>query len=221
MNYATLKTNIEDICETSFTADQLAMFTQQAEEKILQTVDIPALRKLDDGPLSGTNKLYTLPTDYLYTYSIAIVNSSTHTFLLNKDVNFLHEAYPINTSAHHGVPKFYAQYSETQIQLVPTPNANYVLEHIYGYYPTSIVTGSTSWLGDNASAALLNGALLEAIRFQKGEPDVVANYEKLYLQAITLLIEFGNGKLRRDAYRSGQARQPVPGTAPVPQAGGQ
>ena len=92
MNYASLKTNIEDICETSFTADQLAMFTQQAEEKILQTVDIPALRKLDDGPLSGTNKLYTLPTDYLYTYSIAIVNSSTHTFLLNKDVNFLHEA---------------------------------------------------------------------------------------------------------------------------------
>jgi len=209
MNYASLKTNIADICETTFTADQLAMFTQQAEEKILLSVDIPALRKLDDGPLSGTNKLYTLPTDYLYTYSIAIVNSSTHTFLLNKDVNFLHEAYPINTSAHHGVPKFYAQYSETQIQLVPTPDANYVLEHIYGYYPTSIVTGSTSWLGDNASTALLNGALMEAARFQKAEADVIANYDKMYIMSIELLKTLGDGKLRQDMYRSGQYRTPV------------
>ena len=209
MNYASLKTNIEDICETSFTADQLALFTQQAEEKILQAVNIPALRKLDDGPLSGTNKLYTLPTDYLYTYSIAIVNNSTHTFLLNKDVNFLHEAYPINTSTHHGVPKFYAQYSETQIQLVPTPDANYVLEHIYGYYPTSIVSGSTSWLGDNASAALLNGALVEAIRFQKGEADVVAMYEKQYALSLGLLKQLGDGKLRQDTYRSGQYRMDV------------
>ena len=218
MNYATLKTNIEDICETSFTADQLAMFTQQAEEKILQTVDIPALRKSDDGPLVSTNKLYTLPTDHLYTYSIAVITSSTSTFLLNKDVNFIREAYPVNTSANYGLPKFYAQYSATKIELAPTPDSNYEIEHIYGAYPTSIVTGSTSWLGDNASAALLNGALLEAIRFQKGEPDVVANYEKLYLQAITLLIEFGNGKLRRDAYRSGQARIPVP-SVPIAQGG--
>ena len=209
MNYASLKTNIADICETTFTDDQLAMFTQQAEEKILLAVDIPALRKLDDGPLSGTNKLYTLPTDYLYTYSIAIVNNSTHTFLLNKDVNFLHEAYPINTSAHHGVPKFYAQYSETQIQLVPTPDANYELEHIYGYYPTSIVSGSTSWLGDNASAALLNGALMEAARFQKAEADIIANYDKMYIMSIELLKTLGDGKLRQDMYRSGQYRTPV------------
>ncbi len=209
MNYSSLKTNIEDICETSFTDDQLALFTQQAEEKILQTVDIPALRKVDSGPLVSTNKLYTLPTDYLYTYSISIISSSTHTYLLNKDVNFLKEAYPSTASAKYGLPKFYAQYSETQIALAPTPDANYELEHIYGYYPASIVTASTSWLGDNASAALLNGALVEAIRFLKGEPDVVENYAKLYLQAIALLIEMGDGKLRRDAYRSGQKRIPV------------
>ncbi len=167
MNYTSLKTNIEDICETSFTDDQLAMFTQQAEEKILQTVDIPALRKSDDGPLAFSNKLYTLPTDHLYTYSISVITSSTSTFLLNKDVNFIREAYPVNTSAKYGLPKFYAQYSATQIELAPTPDANYEIEHIYGAYPASIVTAATSWLGDNASAALLNGALLEAIRFQK------------------------------------------------------
>ena len=207
MNYASLKTNIADICETTFTDAQLAMFTQQAEEKILLTVDIPALRKVDDGPLVSTNKLYTLPTDYLYTYSISIVSSSTHTYLLNKDVNFLREAFPVNTST--GTPKFYAQYSETQIQLAPTPDANYELEHIYGYYPTSIVSGSTSWLGDNASSALLNGALMEAARFQKAEADVIANYDKMYLMSIKLLKNLGDGKLRQDMYRSGQYRTPV------------
>ena len=207
MNYASLKTNIADICETTFTDDQLAMFTQQAEEKILLTVDIPALRKVDDGPLVSTNKLYTLPTDYLYTYSISIVSSSTHTYLLNKDVNFLREAFPVNTST--GTPKFYAQYSETQIQLAPTPDANYELEHIYGYYPTSIVSGSTSWLGDNASTALLNGALMEAARFQKAEADVIANYDKMYIMSIELLKTLGDGKLRQDMYRSGQYRTPV------------
>jgi len=207
MNYASLKTNIADICETTFTDDQLAMFTQQAEEKILLAVDIPALRKVDDGPLVSTNKLYTLPTDYLYTYSISIISSSTHTYLLNKDVNFLREAFPVNTST--GTPKFYAQYSETQIQLAPTPDANYELEHIYGYYPTSIVSGSTSWLGDNASAALLNGALIEAARFQKAEADVIANYDKMFGLSLELLKNFGDGKLRRDTYRSGQYRTPV------------
>ena len=209
MNYASLKTNIADICETTFTDDQLAMFTQQAEEKILLAVDIPALRKVDDGPLVSTNKLYTLPTDYLYTYSISIISSSTHTYLLNKDVNFLREAFPVNTSAKYGTPKFYAQYSETQIELAPTPDANYELEHIYGYYPTSIVSGSTSWLGDNASTSLLNGALIEAARFQKAEADVIANYDKMYLTSLQLLNELGDGKLRRDAYRSGQSRIPV------------
>jgi len=209
MNYSSLKTNIEDICETSFTDDQLAMFTQQAEEKIYNAVQIPALRKVDDGPLVSTNKLYTLPSDFLYTYSISIISSSTHTYLLNKDVNFLKEAYPSTASAKYGAPKFYAQYSETQIQLAPTPDANYELEHIYGYYPTSIVSASTTWLGDNASSALLNGALVEAIRFQKGEPDVIANYDKLYLISMELLKNLGDGYLRRDAYRSGQYREQV------------
>ena len=209
MNYASLKTNIEDICETSFTDDQLAMFTQQAEEKIYNAVQIPDLRASDDGPLVASNKLYTLPTDHLYTYSIAVITSSTSTFLLNKDVNFIREAYPINTSTKYGLPKFYAQFSATQIELAPTPDANYEIEHIYARYPTSIVTASTTWLGDNASSALLNGALVEAIRFQKGEADVIANYEKLYVISMQLLKNLGDGHLRTDAYRSGQFREKV------------
>ena len=209
MNYTELKTNIQDICETTFTADQLAMFTQQAEQKIYSSVQLPVLRKVDDGPLAQTNKLYTLPSDFLYTYSIAIISSSTYTYLLNKDVNFLREAYPINTSAHYGTPKFYAYYGETQLELAPTPDANYEIEHIYGYYPESIVTASTTWLGTHFDSALLNGALVEAIRFMKGEPDIIANYEKMLLLSIGLLKNMGDGKLRQDVYRSGQYRTPV------------
>ena len=209
MNYTELKANIQDVCETTFTADQLAMFTQQAEQKIYNYVQIPALRKTDDGPLVQTNKLYTLPSDFLYTYSIAVISNSTSTYLLNKDVNFIREAYPINTSAHYGLPKFYAYYSDTQIELAPTPDANYELEHIYGHYPASIVTAGTSWLGTNFDSALLNGALLEAIRFMKGEADIIANYEKMYLLSISLLKNLGDGKLREDVYRSGQVRTPV------------
>ena len=208
MNYTELKANIQDICETTFTADQLAMFTEQAEQKIYSSVQLPALRKLDDGPLVNTNKLYTLPSDFLYTYSIAIISNSTHTFLLNKDVNFLREAYPINTAAKYGLPKFYAYYGETQIELAPTPDANYEIEHIYGYYPASIVTAATSWLGTHFDSALLNGALVEAIRFMKGEPDIIANYEKMYALSIGLLKNMGDGKLREDTYRSGQYRTP-------------
>ena len=209
MNYTSLKANVEEICEQTFTADQHALFTQQAEQKIFNYVDLPAMRTSDDGPLAATNKLYTLPTDHLYTYSISVITSSTSTFLLNKDVNFIREAYPVSTSAKHGLPKFYAQFSETQIELAPTPDQNYEIEHVYARYPTSIVTAGSSFLGTNYDTALLNGTLLEAIRFQKGEADMIALYDKHYLQAITLLKQAGDGKLRQDMYRSGQTKTAV------------
>ena len=211
MNYTSLKANINDICETSFSDDQLAMFTQQAEQKIFNSVDLPAMRNVDSGPLTATNKLYTTPDGYLYTYSIAVISSSTTNYLLNKDVNFLRDAYPVNTSAKYGLPKFYAYHSTSgskiKLMLAPTPDQNYEIEHIYAKYPTSIVTAGGTYLGDNFDMALLNGALIEAIRFQKGEPDIIANYEKLYLQSIGLLKGTIDGKLRQDSYRSGQYRQ--------------
>ena len=213
MNYSSLKTNIEDICETSFTDDQLAMFTQQAEQKIFNAVDLPAMRNVDSNSLTAGNELYTTPDGYLYTYSLAIVNNDTQTFLLNKDSNFLREAYPVTTTAKRGLPKFYAYHSTSgnkiKFMFSPIPDANYTLEHIYAKYPTSIVTAGGTYLGDNFDTALLNGALVEAARFQKAEPDVVANYEKLYLISMELLKNLGDGYLRRDAYRSGQYREKV------------
>ena len=208
MNYTELKTNIEDICENSFTDDQLAMFTQQAEQKIYNTVQIPALRKNVTGTLSADNKYLSTPSDFLWSYSLAVVDGSgNYHFLLNKDVNFMREAYPNPTDT--GLPKHYAYFDDNTFIVGPTPDSSYSSELHYGYYPQSIVTAGTTWLGDEFDSALLNCALIEAIRFMKGEPDIVAMYEKLYLQAITLLKSLGDGKLREDAYRSGQFRVPV------------
>jgi hypothetical protein len=213
MNYTYLKSNIADICETTFTADQYSLFAQQAEQKIYNTVEVPAMRNVDSGPLTASNKLYTPPDGYLYTYSLAIISSSTTSYVLNKDVNFLRDAYPVNTSAKYGLPKFYAYHSTggsiVKLMLAPTPDQNYEIEHIYAKYPTSIVTAGGTYLGDNFDNALLNGALVEAIRFMKGEQDMVALYEKQYTQALKLLKQAIDGKLRQDTYRSGQARYPV------------
>ena len=213
MNYTSLKANIADICENTFTDDQFALFAQQAEQKIFNTVDLPVMRNVDSGPLTATNKLYTTPDGYLYTYSLAILSSSTTNYVLNKDVNFLREAYPVNTSAKYGLPRFYAYHSTSgnkiKLMFAPTPDQNYEIEHIYAKYPTSIVTAGGTYLGDNFDTARLNGTLMEAIRFMKGEPDMIALYDKMYVSAMSLLKVLGDGKLRSDTYRSRQARLAV------------
>lgn len=203
MNYTELKTNIEDICELTFTDDQLAMFTQQAEQRIYNAVQIPALRKNVTGTITSSNEYLAVPSDFLYVYSLAVIDGSgNYTYLLSKDVNFMREAYPSRTAT--GVPKHYAIFNDDSFILGPTPNTGYTAELHYGYYPESIVTANTTYLGDEFDSALLNGALVEAIRFMKGEPDMVALYEKMYLSAMSLLKVLGDGKLRGDAYRAGQ-----------------
>lgn len=208
MDYTSLCQNIQDICENTFTADQLAMFTEQAEQKIYNTVQIPALRKNVTGTLTANNKYLSTPDDFLWTYSLAVVDGDgAYHYLLNKDVNFIREAYPTPTST--GLPKHYAYFDDNTFIVGPTPNSSYTAELHYGYYPESIVTAGTTWLGDEFDSALLNGALVEAIRFMKGEQDMVQLYTAMYVNAIDLLKNLGDGKLRQDAYRSGQVRQNV------------
>ena len=207
MNYTELKANVEDICEQTFTADQHAMFAEQAEQKIYSTVQIPALRKNQTGTLTTGNKYLTMPSGMLYVFSLAIISGNDYTYLLDKDSNFIREAYP--NPATTGTPQHYAIFDETSFIIGPTPDANYAAEIHSGYYPQSIVTAGTTWLGTNFDSALLNGTLVEAIRFQKGEPDMVALYEKMYVQALALLKNLGDGKLREDTYRSGQVRREV------------
>ena len=207
MNYTELKANVEDICEQTFTADQHAMFAQQAEQKIYNTVQLPALRKNQTGTLTSGNKYLTMPTNMLYVYSLAIISGSDYIYLLDKDSNFIREAYP--NPATTGIPKHYAIFDSDTFIVGLTPNASFSAELHFAYYPESIVTAGTTWLGTNFDSALLNGALLEAIRFQKGEPDMVKMYTELYVQAVALLKDLGDGKLREDTYRSGQTRREV------------
>lgn len=204
-DYATLCTQVQDICEQTFTDAQLSMFFDNAEQKIYNTVDLPAFRNTDNGSLTASTASFTLPTGTVYVYSFAVVDGAgAYHYLLNKDVNFIREAYPNPTST--GLPKHYAFKDDTTVVLGPTPDSNYSTELVYAAYPESIVTAGTTWLGEEFDSALLNGALVEAIRFQKGEPDMVALYEKMYVHAVGLLIEVGDGKLRGDAYRDGQIK---------------
>ena len=220
MDYAELKTNIADICENSFTNDQFALFTKQAEQRIYNTVQLANLRKNVTGTLTSGNKYLQAPSDFLSVYSLAIVKANgEYEFLLNKDVNFIRQAYPNPNTT--GTPKHYAIFgprsddvNELTFILGPTPNASLTAELHYYYYPVSMADtvnnpAGTTWLGDNFDSALLNAALVEAIRIMKGEPDMVQFYERMYLQSIALLKNLGDGKQRMDAYRDGQVRVEV------------
>ena len=209
MNYAQLVAEIQSYVEDQFQVDDINTFIKQAEQRIYNSVQFPAIRKNVTGTTTVNNKYLTCPADWLATFSMAVIDPVTgnYEYLLNKDVNFIRAAYPPPNDT--GKPLYYALFDQNTFILGPTPDANYSVELHYYRYPESIVTAGTTWLGDNFDSALLNGALIEAQRFLKGEPDIIANYEKLYLQAITLIKQLSEGKLRQDMYRSGQPRVKV------------
>jgi hypothetical protein len=200
---------------TSDGTDQIDFFIQQAEERIYNSVQIPALRKNVTGVTTNGNKYLSCPADFLSVFSMAVIDSSgTYEYLLNKDVNFLRAAYPSPGDA--GIPKYYALFGPTVANniitdelsfiLAPTPNAAYSIELHYYYYPETIVVNNRTWLGDNYSPVLLYGTLVEAYTFLKGEADMIGQYEKKYQEAIGQLNRLGTGLERGDAYRDGQAK---------------
>lgn len=210
MNYTQLVAAIESYTENQFETTDIDIFIDQAEQRVYNSVQLPALRKNVTGNTTSGNKYLTCPTDWLATYSMAVINTNNEfSYLLDKDVNFIRESYPDVDAAFNGTPAYYAQFDQNSFILGPTPDANYDIELHYFYYPESIVTAGTSWLGENFDSALLYGALLEAYTYMKGEADVMAVYQKRYDEAMALLKQLGDGKNRRDTYRSGQVRYPV------------
>jgi len=208
MNYAELVYAVESTTENQFDTADMNRFIHLAEQTIYNTVQLPALRKNVTGNFSIANKYLTLPTDYLSTFSVAVVDAAgSYQYLINKDVNFIREAYPAPTDT--AIPKYYANFDANTFIVGPTPDANYNTELHYFYYPESIVTAGTTWLGNEFDSALLNATLVEAIRFQKGEQDLVQMYQAQFVQSVTLLKNLGDGKLRQDTYRSGQVRTQV------------
>ncbi len=216
MNYTQLKAAVEDYVENTFSATDFATMTDLAEQKIYNTVQLPALRKNVTGTLSQGNQYLTTPTDFLSVFSLAVFPTAggDYTYLLNKDVNFIRESYPNPTT--QGVPKYYALFgpvynvpTELTFILGPTPSAGLTAELHYFYYPQSIVTAGTTWLGDNFDSVLFNAVMVEAARFMKAEQDIVQLYTGQFNDSILLLKNLGDGKNRQDAYRSGQVRNPV------------
>ena len=208
MNYSQLVAAVEDYCEQTFSSTDINTFIDQAEQRIYNSVQLPALRKNVTGNTTTNNKYLASPSDWLATFSLAVVDASgNYEYLLNKDVNFIRESYPAPSDT--GKPIYYAIFDQNTFILGPTPDANYTMELHYFYYPESIVTAGTTWLGDNFDSALLYGTLLEAYTYLKGEADVIQVYKQRYDEAMMLLKQLGDGKDRRDAYRSGQVRYPV------------
>jgi hypothetical protein len=219
MTYAQLVSAVTDYTQNTFDTTTINTMIKQAEQRIYNTVQIANLRKNVTGVLSSGNKYLACPEDFLSTYSLAIYPASgtgDYLYLLNKDVNFMRDAYPNPTTT--GKPKHYAIFgpqstnvNELSFILGPTPNANYNAELHYYYYPESIVSANTTWLGDNFDSALLYGTLCEAgVYMKSGQDDgMYAMYQERYVQAIALLKNLGDGKQRGDAFRDGQVRVKV------------
>lgn len=229
MNYSELVTAIKGYTENTFpltqgmtSTAQINTFIQNAELRIYNTVQMPQFKKNVEGSLTLGNKYLTLPPDFLAVYSLAVYTNtalgalSPQSFLLPKDVSFIRETYPDPT--YNAEPQYYAIFgSNTSFPLIlslivgPTPSANYDVELHYFAYPESITVAvsGTSWLGSNFESVLLYGSLLEAYTFMKGEPDVIAQYQKRYDEALGQLKRLGDGMDRKDAYRNGQISIPV------------
>ncbi len=224
MNYTELSAAISAYTENTEQdfLNEIPVFVKQAEQRIYNTVQFPSLRKNVTGVVVSGNKYLSAPSDFLAVYSLAVITdygtaNEAYEFLLNKDVNFIRQAYP--TPASTGVPKYYALFGPTvsgstitnELSLImgPTPDAGYHVELHYYYYPESIVTANTSWLGDNFDSVLLYGSLVEAYTYMKGEQDMMTTYNQKYMEALGLAKRLGDGMERQDAYRSGQFRQKV------------
>ena len=218
MNYTQLKAAIIAYTENQDAAfeAEVPVFVQQTEQRVYNSVQFPSLRKNVTGTTTVNNKYLGCPNDFLAPYSLAVIDATgAYEYLLNKDVNFIRQAYP-NPSTDVGIPKYYALFgaqtndpNELSFILGPTPSASFGVELHYFYYPESIVDAGTSWLGDNFDSVLLYGSLVEAYTYMKGEQDILALYNQKFIEALALAKRLGDGMERQDAYRSGQFRQKV------------
>jgi hypothetical protein len=212
MNYTQLVNEIQSYTENTFQTVDINTFITQAEQRIYNSVQLPALRKNVTGNLTLGNKYLATPSDWLSTFSLAVIGADNeYLYLLNKDVNFIRQSFPDTDAEFYGKPEYYAVFDNNTFIVGPTPDASYNAELHYFYYPESITTvaGGQTWLGNNFSSVLLYGSLIEAYTYMKGEQDVLAQYQKRYDEAMQLLVQLGDGKNRQDAYRSGQVRVPV------------
>ena len=208
---ATLTTAIQDYTDNSETTfvNNIPNFVKAAEEKIFKSVDLDFFRKNVTSSMTSSDQYLTIPSDYLASFSLQITTSGSESFLLQKDVNFLREYTPAATTT--GLPKYYARFDINNFIVAPTPDSNYAIELHYYYRPTSLTAGAdsgTTWISTNAPFALLYGSLIEAYTFMKGEPDVIQNYNGLYMQYLERLKDLGEARENTDAFKTGLPSRP-------------
>lgn len=206
MNYQQLTEAIQNYTanyEQTF-VNNLGLFVSQAEDRIHQSAEFPALRRTASSNCTIGSKLLSAPTDFLAPFSLAIKRGDSYEMLMNKDVNWLNEAY--KNDLVRGTPAYYAQFDATTFALGPVPDAEYYVECNYFYRPAGIAVTGTSWLGDNMPSVLLYGSLVEAYTYMKGEQDLLALYTSRYESALASLRNLGEGRNRLDAYTSGQVQ---------------
>lgn len=209
--FAELKTAIQDYSENSETTfvNNLSIFIENAEQRIFESVQLEFFRKNVTANLTASNQYLAMPDDYLASYSLSVTSSSSKSFLLMKDVNFIEDYNP--NSSTTGLPKYYAAFTSDNFILAPTPDSGYQVELHYFYRPTSLTAGAdsgTTWLSTNAPFAMLYGALIEAYTFMKGEADIIQNYDQKFMQAIARLKDLGEAKQTGDAYYNGLLVRP-------------
>ncbi len=210
--YAQLKSAIQnyaDNSETTFVAS-IPDFIESAEQTILNSIDLQYFRKNVTGLTSGTgtNPYLQVPSDYLASFSLSVLNGTTKEFLLEKDVNFVQSFNPTSAT---GVPRYYAYFDINNFILAPTPAAVYTAELHYFYRPnslTSLVDSGSTWLRTHAPNAMLYGSLIEAYIYMKGEPDIMKSYQDRFLQSLERLKDYGEARENSDAYRKGLPTRP-------------
>jgi hypothetical protein len=196
-----------EVDEPTFNAN-IPNFVKNTELLVNNTVQLPAFRRNVTGEATQLFQYLNMPSDFLSVFSMATIDASgNYTYLLQKDVNYIREAYPFPTAI--GEPKYYGLFSSTAFILGPTPDVNYTMELHYYAAPQSIVDAGTSWLGQNYPSVLLWGSLVEASIFLKGEEDMTQNYQNKYNEAMGLLKMLGDGKNREDNFRTTQVRDQV------------
>mgnify|MGYP003139459062 FL=1 len=200
---ATLKSTVQDYCETAETTfvTDLPTLIKEAEERILKNVELPFFRKNVTGNATASNTYLSMPTDFLAPYSLAVISSNEYNYLLLKQVSFIRSFTP--NASTTGLPRYYGLFDEDTFILAPTPDSAYSFELHYKFRPASLTAGAdsgTTWLSENAPDALLYGTLVEAATFLKA-PDEVAGYEQRFSLAIAALKQLGEGYGARDEYR--------------------
>jgi len=205
---ATLTTAIQDYIESteSSLVTNIPNFIKSTEERILKSVQLDVFRKNVTGTSTASNTYLASPSDFLAPFSLAVIDSSNnYNYLKLKHVSFIRDYQP--AAATTGTPEYYAEFDESRFIITPTPSTGFTFELHYFYRPQSLtVSGSATWLSEDAINAMLYGSLVEACIYLKNFESIPV-YEQKFQEALAMLKNLGEGKDTRDQFRYDEIRR--------------